>query len=231
MAVPAAWLAGGGGAGGLGGLGSMLGGVGAIGSLFGGKGANRDASGYNNAAGDILNLRRLLMQQAGGLAQKYDPVKEAQASIDQANKTAGATLGSSLKSLNTEFKNAGGTPGGDTLFDTNVDRVAKGVFDPLRQFMADKLSSATMDKIQALSAAMGMGGGVAEGYMNLANNTKVDNTGALGLLSGAIDKIKWGGGSKSPGKVSGVGGAQQKPSSQMWPGGRRKPIDSLAFGG
>lgn len=160
-----------------------------------GSGENRARSRALNAAGDITDMKAQTLRKLLGLADAYDPKRDAQIAVDEANKTAGATLQASIKSLNNEFKNSGGSPGGDTAFDTSVDRVAKGVFDPLRMFTADKLSNAARDKIAAYSGVLQSGSGLAEEYLNEAQN-RGTGAGAQGLFGAAIDKILAGMGKK-----------------------------------
>lgn len=176
----------------------VLGGMG----LLGGKGAQREASRYRDRASQVSEIQAGLMNEAGGIARNFNPGKEAQAAVDEANARAGATLQASMKRLNTEFKNAGGSPGGDTAFDTNMDRVARGVLDPLRAGVAQALSNQTMAKLNAFQAAIGMGGGLAENFMQLSDAARPDMSGSYGLLAGGInDMINRGKGRKMQGQL------------------------------
>lgn len=169
------------------GLPAVLQGVTGIAGLIQGMGRNKQAAAMQAAAQRNLELRNQLQQMGNAWASNYDPRTEDKAAANYASGKVGRDIGNSLKGFNAEFRNAGGSPGGDSLFNVNVNNLVKSQVGPLAEWMANQASTVTMRKLQALGMASGMDQGLAGNYMNLSQGMQTDLGPAMGLIGGAID--------------------------------------------
>jgi len=129
-------------------------------------------------------LERLLR-----LAGQYDPAREDQAGIDYAAGVTEDSMKRGLTSLNTDFRNGGGNPYGDTLFRAKVQGMTDRAYDPLRAKAADLATTRTQRKAQMLSGALGSGGDVTGSYLDIAKMNESDPGAAMGLLAGGIESL------------------------------------------
>lgn len=156
-------------------------------SLLTGMNANRSADRYNRSAASLNDARAQGVRDALGIARDYDPEAETQAAVDFASKVAESAIARSLSTLNTRFRNAGGQPGGDTMFRHSSQQAADRALDPLKGFAADQKSSETARRLGMLSQAVNSGGDVAGTYMNLSSSTRPDLGGPMAMIAGAFD--------------------------------------------
>lgn len=157
-----------------------------IAGLLGAGGKQRKKTAMEMAAERAAQESLRNKELAGGIARNYDPTAEDKIAFDEANRTAGETARQSLDELNTTFRNSGGSPTGDTLFDFNVRDLTRRAIDPVRMFMAEQASQRTARKLNALNAADAVGGNVFSQYMNLAGAQAVDPTASIAALSAGI---------------------------------------------
>lgn len=123
------------------------------------------------------------------LAGQYDPAQEDKAGIDYAASVTEDSMKRGLTGLNTDFRNAGGNPYGDTLFRAKVQGMTDRAYDPLRAKVADLATTRTQRKAGMLSQALGSGGDIAGNYLEMARANDSDPTAAMGLLSGGLAEI------------------------------------------
>jgi hypothetical protein len=157
--------------------------------LLGAGQANSAANSYYSSAADLNKRRSDALKYYLDQAQAYNPAAEAQVAIGEANNRAGFTLNKSLGELRNRFAVGGGDAGGDTAFNVSAQNETNRVMDPLKLWTAQTLSNATAQKLQALGQAVGAGGDITGDYLGLAQGSKVDPSGALGILGSSLDKL------------------------------------------
>lgn len=124
---------------------------------------------------------------ASSIASKYDPAKEDKLAFDDANKMATESVKQGLDQINTDFKNSGGSPTGDTAFNVNARDLVRRTFDPVRSQMYQQAATRSARQVAILGAASQAGGSSFAEYMNLANSQNTDPTGALAALQAGIN--------------------------------------------
>ncbi|MFA7347303.1 MAG: hypothetical protein WCZ86_06050 [Desulfurivibrionaceae bacterium] len=178
----------------LAGIGAIAGGLSGLAGLFG-IGAPRKSAAQRQAeeqAARTAALQNSGFTQALELAQKYDPVAEAQGTVQLAEQQAGKTLSDSLRALNARFKASGGNAGQDTFFNANSQAIARDTMNPLKSLLAEAQGNATQKKMAAILSAVGAGGSVMGSYLNVANagqQAPRDLSGSLALLSQSLGQL------------------------------------------
>jgi hypothetical protein len=183
-----------GGSSGLGGLASLIPGIGPIlgpalavlGMIQGGN-QSQEANNLTNqgiaAQQPIVNAEN----QLGGLASAYDPAAIAQQSGQSAFQNASNMLAQSSQQAAGQFMAGGGSPSGDTAFQTMANRNALNITSPLETQFAQTLNAAPQQKMQALQSVFSAPSGqLGSTYFNAAN-AKAPAQGswqsALGLIN------------------------------------------------
>lgn len=169
------------------GLAAILQGATGVAGLISGMGRNKQAGAMNAAALRNLEMRNQLQGQANSWAMNYDPRTEDAAGANYATGKVNRDIGVGLKGLNAQFRNMGGSPTGDSLFNVNVNNLVRSQVGPLAALLADQASSITSRKLAALGQASGMDQGLASNYMNLGQMYQTDLGSSMGLIGSAID--------------------------------------------
>lgn len=129
--------------------------------LFGGKKKDPLAGLKKQYLNDYLSRQKTIWDRANN----YDPMKETRTAIQFGQESAGRALSNASMGLNQRFKNAGGSPTGDTNFSLNLQRSADDILNPLKMLAAERASNTFSLKQQAMSAAMGAPpGAIADAY-------------------------------------------------------------------
>lgn len=178
-------------------IGAAMAAAGALG-LGGETEQERAQAEYYRQAAALDKLRAGGLSDYLDLARVYDPAADDQKAIDYAGNVAADKLGKSLSSLNQTFRNAGGSPGGDTAFRVDAQGAANRVADPLKLWAAQMASTQTQRKLAALNGAVNSGGDIADNYLKLAQSQQTDPGGALAILSGGLQRMYSGATSKAP---------------------------------
>lgn len=187
--------------------------VGGIQGIAGAARANRRADQAVGEAARVNRRRAAASDKALSIAENYDPAAETAASVDFARGTTETAIRNALTGVVNDFKLGGGQPGGDTLFNVRGGQAINRASDPLAAFAAEQKSTETSRRLGMFRAALDMGGDLVGNYLALGETMKKNPSGAMSILSGAIQGIP------------GLSGDTKSKSSS------RKGFDSVTFGG
>jgi hypothetical protein len=158
-----------------------------IAGLVGIGGKSKKKSRYELMAEKAAQTNLHDREIASSIASKYDPKAEDKLAFDDANRTATESVKQGLDQINTDFKNSGGSPTGDTAFNVNARDLVRRTFDPVRSQMYQQSATRSARQVALLGAASQAGGSSFSEYMSLANSQNTDPTGALASLQAGIN--------------------------------------------
>lgn len=178
---------------------------------------NRRQNNTQNQANDLANQGMALakdrydrfeaptMERLLGLANNYDPGKEAQGAVDTASNTASEAIGRALRQYDTRYRAGGGVPGQTSMYAAKQQGVMKPIANDLAQTVANIQMNSTLKKADLLRSILSQSGpgSLADTYFansnrlsSMANNMSGGNFGAgaqmLGQgLEGLFKNFKW----------------------------------------
>lgn len=181
--------------------------------------SNKQGNAARNAGNAAIKPQNDAQNALLGLANSYNPQQEDQKAIAGANQNATATFQQSLKGLNGNFLNAGGSPTGDTAFNVNATNAGNRAIDPLRAFTTQLLSSESQRKADMYSRVFGAPAGqIANSYFQQAAGAQADGGNAMAMFLQGLKSMPW---FAPPAAGSGytppAGGTTPNPS---WAGGQ-----------
>lgn len=154
--------------------------------------SNQQAKSARNAGNSALKPTLAAQQDIYGLAKAYDPHAEDQKAIAGANQNASQVFQQSLKGLNGNFLNAGGSPTGDTAFNVNATNAGNRAIDPLRAFTTQLLSSESQRKADMYGRVFGAPAGqIANSYFQQAAGAQSDAGGAMAMFLQGLKQMPW----------------------------------------
>lgn len=142
--------------------------------------AQRDAQSDANALGwEGLNWQKDMFSRFNepalmklfGIAQNYDPAKEAQASTDYASTVAQDAIGRALRGFNVSQAAGGATPGNSSLEGAQRAAVMKPIGQQLAGIVADAQGNSSAKRAGMWQAVLGQApaGNLAQSYFQQAD--------------------------------------------------------------
>lgn len=136
-------------------------------------------------------------QKLIGLAQNYDPEKEAVGTVNRAQGLFEGGLAKALNKYNADYARGGGNPGQSTEETVGRQGAINAASGPFQEFMLNATADPTLKKAQLLQVIQGIpAGSLTRSYFDsasqLAGMSQMYNTnmgGSLNLLSQLFDKM------------------------------------------
>lgn len=131
------------------------------------------------------------LERLFGLASGFDPIAEAQAGIQQAGRVTQENIDSALRGFNVSQAAGGATPGQSTAQHVRAQSMTDRAADPLRAYLAEKLSNPTEQRMQMFQRVLGSApsGNLADTYFKLASQHQPNYGGSLGMLGSGLEGI------------------------------------------
>ena len=159
--------------------------VSGLGGLFGRR--SRRASEAETMQMENARLRNDMAKRLAEQALAFDPVQAADKQTEYARESTAKTLRDELISLNTDFRNAGGSPMGDTLFNVRGADITRRRADILKQISAEAIAQNEIRKVNMLNQAILATGSVDQGLEAIRASGQQASASGAQMLSTGID--------------------------------------------
>jgi len=120
-----------------------------------------------------LNTNKLdSMRRLRQLIDSRDYAGETKRSVDRASEVSNFALGKALRSFQADWLRGGGSIGGSTEESVRRQGVTRGIMDPLREFIAQRVAGEHQAKVGDEMAYQGIPtGGMADNYFRAAQSS------------------------------------------------------------